>query len=237
MALSIVEVLERHGTIDQDALAGAFARRYAEDPFRGYAGGAAHLLRGLGKGGDWRILAPALFPGGSYGNGGAMRAAPIGAWFEGDPERAAAEAARSAAVTHAHPEGQAGAIAVAVATSLLPGSQTLGASELLEEIARHVHPSETRDGILSARSLPGDDAILAARTLGCGDNVSAQDTVPFCLWIVAHQRDAFEAALWLGATAGGDRDTVCAIVGGILATSVDALPQALLARRESLPAA
>jgi ADP-ribosylglycohydrolase len=99
MALSIVEVLERFGAIDQDALAQAFARRYAEEPFRGYAGGAARLLRQLGSGGDWRELAPALFGTGSYGNGSAMRAAPIGAWFEGDAARAAHESALSAQVT------------------------------------------------------------------------------------------------------------------------------------------
>ena len=41
MALSVVEVLKTHGQIDQDALAHAFARRYQEEPYRGYAGGAA----------------------------------------------------------------------------------------------------------------------------------------------------------------------------------------------------
>ena len=35
MALSIVEVLKTHGRIDQDALAVAFARRFAQEPGRG----------------------------------------------------------------------------------------------------------------------------------------------------------------------------------------------------------
>jgi len=235
MALSIVEVLERHGTIDQDALARAFARRFSEEPWRGYAGGAARLLRGLFAGGDWRVLSPALFPGGSYGNGGAMRVAPIGAWFLGDPKRAAEEAARSAVVTHAHPEGQAGAIAVAVATSLVGGLQSLAPGDVLEEVARHVPSSKTRDGILAAREVPAGDAFAAARTLGCGLHVSAQDTVPFCLWMVAHHRDDFETALWRTARAGGDRDTTCAIVGGILGSTIEFLPEEWLARRERLP--
>ena len=41
MALSIVEVLKAHGHIDQDELAQAFARRYSEEPYRGYGSGAA----------------------------------------------------------------------------------------------------------------------------------------------------------------------------------------------------
>src|SRR5215467_2558812 len=38
MALSIVEILKTRQHINQDALAQAFARRYKQDPRRGYAG-------------------------------------------------------------------------------------------------------------------------------------------------------------------------------------------------------
>lgn len=41
MTAVLVDVLDRHHAVDQDALAGAFARRYAEDDRRGY-GGTAH---------------------------------------------------------------------------------------------------------------------------------------------------------------------------------------------------
>ena len=44
MALCIVEVLKKHGRIDQSALAQAFARRYAEDPRRGYGPKAHEVL-------------------------------------------------------------------------------------------------------------------------------------------------------------------------------------------------
>jgi ADP-ribosylglycohydrolase len=113
MALSIVEVLGRYGHIDQDALAAAFARRFSEEPFRGYGGGAKRLLGLISMGEEWRGISKQLFGSGSYGNGAAMRAAPIGGYFHGDPQRAAHEARLSAVITHAHPEGQAGAIAVA----------------------------------------------------------------------------------------------------------------------------
>ena len=42
MALSLVEVLREHGTIDQDALAKSFVQRF--DPMRGYGPGAQRLL-------------------------------------------------------------------------------------------------------------------------------------------------------------------------------------------------
>jgi ADP-ribosylglycohydrolase len=88
MALSIVEVLERLGTIEPDALAHAFAERWRAEPERGYGLGAFTLLQRVTAGAAWRIEAQQLFGGkGSYGNGAAMRAAPIGAFFAPDLDR------------------------------------------------------------------------------------------------------------------------------------------------------
>ena len=82
MALSIVETLEVHGAIDQETLAQGFSRRYRADPGRGYGGMAHHILREIGAGAPWRRVSRAAFGGmGSMGNGGAMRAAPIGGYF------------------------------------------------------------------------------------------------------------------------------------------------------------
>src|SRR5262245_13689958 len=66
MAVSIVETLQDHGRIEQDALAGAFARRFMAQPYRGYGKGAFALLGWIGRGEDWRIAAPKLFGSGSY---------------------------------------------------------------------------------------------------------------------------------------------------------------------------
>ncbi len=71
--------------------------------------------------------------------------------------------------------------------------------------------------------------------LGNGARVSGQDTVPFCLWAVArHPRDYAEA-MWTTVAGLGDRDTTCAIVGGILANGGAELPADWLAAREPLP--
>src|SRR5437764_9793231 len=114
MALAIVEVLERHGRIDQDDLARTFARRYDADPGRGYGPMAHEILEAIGAGQPWQAVAGAAFGGmGSMGNGAAMRVAPLGAYFADDPDAVVDQARASAAVTHAHPDGQAGAIAVA----------------------------------------------------------------------------------------------------------------------------
>jgi len=95
MALSVVEVLEEHGTVDQAALARRFAERY--EPHRGYGAGAHRLLQELRGGRPWNEVSRSLFGGqGSFGNGSAMRVAPIGAFFAHEPDRIPDEAARSA---------------------------------------------------------------------------------------------------------------------------------------------
>lgn len=95
-----------------------------------------------------------------------------------------------------------------------------------------------REKIRHARNLaPGSSVLLAVRALGNGTGISAQDTVPFTLWCAAQHLDNFEAALWLTISGLGDRDTTCAIVGGIVAgcTGTEGIPAAWLAARESLP--
>lgn len=74
--------------------------------------------------------------------------------------------------------------------------------------------------------------------LGNGSRVSAQDTVPFVLWCASGHLDNFERAVWLTVAGLGDRDTTCAMSGGIVALSAgyEAIPAAWLAAREALPA-
>ena len=178
MALSIVEVLERFGRIEQDELAKLFAARFAKEPHRGYGGGAFGILDKLDRGMDWRAVSPAVFGGtGSMGNGGAMRAAPIGAYFRDDTALAAENARLSAEVTHAHVEGRAGAIAVAVAAAHVAGG---GAPDFLfAEVLRHVPASLTRAGIEEASRLGrATGPAAAAARLGSGTGCCRRTRCP-----------------------------------------------------------
>jgi len=235
MALSIVEVLRDYGYIHQDALAQAFARHHSEDPRRGYGGGAMRLLGRVSQGNDWHMVAPTLFQGGSYGNGGAMRAAPIGGYFAGYPGRAAHEGCRSAEITHAHPEGQAGAMAVAAAAAIAAHPTKSSGADFLTAVLPFVPISLVYTGIEQAIDIPPDAHTVAVEQLGTGNRVSAQDTVPYCLWCTAHHLDDYETAMWVTVAGLGDRDTTCAIVGGIVVLSVGQLPPEWIQRRERLP--
>lgn len=236
MACSIHAVLIRHGRIDQDELARSFADHY--DIYRRYGPGTSRILRLMRRDGtDWRILATQVRGGlGSWGNGAAMRVAPVGAYFADDIERVTREAVAAAEVTHTHPEGIAGAVAVAVAAALVASGTGGHGAEFLNAVATHTPAGEVRDGI--GRAQPIRDPAEAAALLGTGQKTSAQDTVPYCLWLAAQYRGELAEALWVAAAGGGDVDTTCAIVGGILNTDVDTggAPEEWLSRCESLPA-
>ncbi len=232
-ALSVVEIMYKFHEINQDELAIALARRYYLDPNRGYGRGAAKLFAQIQAGGNWRELSPNLFDGGSYGNGAAMRVAPLGAYFEGQPEIAVIQARKSAEVSHAHLEGISGAIAIAVATSIISQDEMPG-KKFLQSVLEFTPPSEIRRKIELAITIPKDDFGLAVNLLGTGEQIAAFDTVPFCLWIAAHFSEDYENALWKTVSGLGDRDTTCAIVGGMVSL-VSEIPAIWLDRWEKLP--
>ncbi len=241
MALSIVRCLKRYGFVEQEALAAGFAREYARDPRRGYGGTAHGILRAIGEGTAWQTAAGRVFDGqGSCGNGGAMRAAPIGAYFADDLNRVKAEAKASAAVTHAHPDGQTGAIAVALAAAWMvreqPGNAKAGRA-LIEFVLEHLPQTDTYYRLKKALEVPLElSPRSAALFLGNGSQVVSSDTVPFCLWCAARHANDYKAALWTTVSGLGDRDTTCAIVGGIVALSAGraSIPNEWLQAREKI---
>jgi ADP-ribosylglycohydrolase len=238
MACSVVAVLAGHGRIDQDALALSFAEHHDFD--RGYGPAVNRMLRLIRQeGADWRELAAGMFNGqGSWGNGAAMRVAPLGAWYAGDPVQASHQAEISAYTTHQHREAVAGAIAVAAAAALAAdpaGPQD--PSDLLGAVLDVVPRSAVQAGVRRARDmLDYADVATVAAVLGCGRRTSAHDTVPFALWSAARHLGDYERAFWTTAKAGGDVDTTCAIVGGIVSARPGGEPPAAWTERtEVLP--
>ena len=71
--------------------------------------------------------------------------------------------------------------------------------------------------------------------MGNGSRVLVADTVPFALWCAARHINNYEEALWATVSGLGDRDTTCAIVGGIVALAWEnSVPEGWLKAREAL---
>ncbi|HTL26143.1 MAG TPA: ADP-ribosylglycohydrolase family protein [Burkholderiales bacterium] len=181
-----------------------FGRRY---PAIGYG---AHFER-------W-IYDDSMGPYNSYGNGGAMRASPIG-YVAASAEEALAEAARCAAPTHNHPEGIKGAQAVALSVFLARSGASK--AEIRREIA-------TRVGYDLQRTVAG---IRPGYTF----DVAAQRSVPEALICFLDATD-FEGAVRNAVSLGGDADTMACIAGAI-AEAHWGVPDAIAAEaRKRLPA-
>jgi ADP-ribosylglycohydrolase len=89
MAIAIVEILEEFGEIHPEALAENFGKHFLADVHRGYGPAMHSLLPELADNPKyWKQLAEQLFKGkGSFGNGSAMRVAPLGAYFADDLQK------------------------------------------------------------------------------------------------------------------------------------------------------
>jgi ADP-ribosylglycohydrolase len=113
----------------------------------------------------------------------------------------------------------------------------VGAS-FIEAVLDCLPSSELKDragGALRVGSQLRIERVVAA--LGNGSNISAQDTVPLVIWGASQHLNDYARALWLTVSALGDRDTTCAMVGGIVACRVGrpGLPPQWLSQREPLP--
>lgn len=237
MTIGLVQHLFQHKDIQPDQLAHIWATNYQKDISRGYGGTAHKILREIGEDRPWQEAANEVFSGmGSMGNGAAMRVAPLGAYFTENIPHLIQQARVSAQITHAHEEAQAGAIAVTIAAHLAAYTSLEG-NHWLEQVAKQTPESDTKNKILKSLTLPKSYRIeTITHALGNGHQMLAQDTVPLALWCAAHHFDDFADALWKTVSALGDRDTTCAMVGGIVALRVgwEGIPSTWLTATEPI---
>lgn len=156
----------------------------------------------------------------SWGNGSAMRVSPVGFAFSDSVEAVLAEAEKSAAVTHNHPEGIKGAQATALAVCLaLTGA---GKDAIRTQIT-------DRFGYDMNRTM---DEIRP----GYHFRISCQESVPESIIAFLESRD-YESAIRNAVSLGGDSDTMACIAGGIAQAHYKTIPEEIIKEAESrLPA-
>lgn len=170
---------------------------------------------------SWKAISYSKFEGQvSMGNGGAMRASVVGAYFYDDLDQLKANAALSCEVTHANEEAIEGtktiALAAAFAIQEKLGIKKYSPEEFIQKIQNELYDSDMKSKLNKVLYLNGNPSIeLLVKTLGNGIKMTAQDTVPIVIWMLSRYRNNFEECLWNTVSALGDRDTTCAMAGGI----------------------
>lgn len=150
----------------------------------------------------------------SWGNGSAMRVAPVGWAFDNEHE-VLEQARASAAVTHDHAEGIKGAQATALAVFMARQGQsmTMIKARISEQFGYDLSRS------------------LAEIRPDYGFDVSCQGSVPEAI-IAFLESDDYEGAVRNAVSLGGDADTQACIAGGIAEAFYGEVPADIVEQAE-----
>lgn len=235
MMIGLMEALLEDQTFDPAVAARKFLENF--HPWRGYGARIYGVMARLRRGLPWQEVGTD-----SWGNGAAMRVAPIGFFFFDDRRKLKEKAVLSATVTHKHPEGVAGAVAQALAVGLATEQglkrQKVDSKAFIREISEGVEgiSPEVAEEIRKVEGLPHAEGVLeGARLLSSsfGCDISAKGAVPAAIGAFVLGR-SFREAVLMAVNAGGDTDTLGAMAGAIAGAyyGLEAIPEEWLLRLE-----
>lgn len=215
MMIGILETLQERNGFDPAKCARKFQENF--DPSRGYGRRIFGVVERIREGIPWDQVGTD-----SYGNGGAMRIAPIGCFYYADPPVLREKAILSSQITHYHPEGLAGAIAQASAVGLALqhglSSKPIDTESFLDGIVAHVRAVDKRFAkyLDEIRSFPAGSVqeLIDTITSRYELTLRAIESVPAALASFL-LTDSFREAVILAVNLGGDTDTIGAMTGAV----------------------
>ncbi|MBD3197006.1 MAG: hypothetical protein GF317_18275 [Candidatus Lokiarchaeota archaeon] len=224
MALGIAEsLIQTKGIIDTNVLGEIFHKNYNNEPYRGYGSGPPIIFRIREQTNQSYIrIASSLFGGeGSYGNGASMRITPLGLYYYDDPE-IYQKAENSAIVTHTNALGIEGAALLAKLISIIT-PKTIDEFNLknqkqnvLNELISFAKTEKYSLKLEDVKKLLQEDAHYRGAEKIIGSNVLAFTSVPFSIFCFLKSPLSFSECLLKTVLVSKDRDTVGAMVGGLL---------------------
>ncbi|MEM3464520.1 MAG: ADP-ribosylglycohydrolase family protein [Candidatus Bathyarchaeia archaeon] len=219
MMIGVAESLIANKAFDGNHMAQTFVKNYEQEPWRGYASGPPKVFRWIKSGVAWNEAARRLFGGvGSFGNGAAMRVAPVGLFYYDDFEKLRAVAYNQSQITHTHELGmegaalQAYAVALAVKTSPSCNFDPYDFLAALKNLTNNKVYGAKLERVKELLSKAADKKAVV-RELGNG--VEAPNSVPTALYCFLCNWNSFENAVLYAVSLGGDTDTIGAMTGAI----------------------
>lgn len=213
MTLDLAAHLVQEGCIRQDVLAAEFARSYRWS--RGYGPGTAVVLKQIKSGTDWRTAATARYSSGSFGNGAAMRIAPVALLYHAQQEERTAAVVQASVLTHPNPAAVGGAqlIAEAIVYGLHETEPVATAHALAASVpAEYAKKMQLVVELLATGKLP--EPIELRQRLGTGS--AAVNSCPAAVLLGLHfSNQPFAEFIAYVRRCSGDTDTVGAMAGAI----------------------
>lgn len=223
MAIGVCEALVASGQIAEKELVRRFADNF--DPNRGYGRSAQLVIEAMQAGDDYQYLAESLLPGGSFGNGAAMRVAPVGLRFRHDLAKVCEQSRLSALPTHLHPLAIEGAQLLAVAIALASCATSFDREAFFDQLQPFAKHPEFAGPLSRAKSIR-DRRDLAL----FGNGVAATDSVVTAIASFAFTPHDYGETIANVIVLGGDTDTIAAMAGAISGAylGVEAIPTHLV---------
>ena len=217
MMIGIAESLIKSKGFNAEDMAYTFASNYELEPWRGYGPAPPYIFRLIRDGLDWGQAAERFYDGGSYGNGSAMRIAPIGVFYHDNLTLLRDVACESSRITHAHTLGKEGAAlqacAIALATNLASPS-ALDRGNFLVELIDFAQDDIYKQKLAIAKEIlesPNESRVI----IELGHGIEAFNSVPTAIYCFLSEPDSFARAVLLAISLGGDTDTIAAMTGAI----------------------
>jgi len=208
MAIGVAASLVSCGRINERELCKRFAANYR--PRRGYGSDARIVLEAMVEGLDHKSLAKNHFPGGSFGNGAAMRVAPVGLMFRHNYKQLWKQARLSALPTHVHPLGIEGAQVLALAVGLASTTEELDRDKFFSSLLERCSSLEFSGPLGRAAQLSD------VRNLGLfGNGIEATASVVTAVAAFGLTPDSYVETVGNAILLGGDTDTIGAMAGAI----------------------
>jgi len=222
MMIAVAESLIECNGFDGAHMAGLFVKYFGQEPWRGYGAGPPRIFKMIKSGRRWdENLDRELYDGGSFGNGAAMRVAPVGLFYYNDPEKLREISCQSSRITHSHPLGMEGAALQAYAVSLAIREEKNFPGRLKEFTGVDIYRKKI--DVLEELLDKKEDRELVVRELGNG--IEAFNSVPTAIFSFL-AGSSFKEALIYAVSLGGDTDTIGAMTGAIAGAwwGIDGIP-------------
>lgn len=218
MMIGVSESLINCKGFNGDDMAERFIQNFLREPWRGYGWGPPRIFNMiLRKGRRWdERLDRELYPGGSFGNGAAMRVAPIGLFYCNEPEKLRDVVPKASLITHSHELAIEGALLQAYAVALAVNMKFpyLNKDEFLTKLRGIVKSRDYLEKLQAIERLLKDKADKWDVIRHLGNSIEALNSVPTAIYSFL-SNDNFEDTVVYAVSLGGDADTIAAMAGAI----------------------
>jgi len=237
MTIGIAESLIESKGFNGEHMAQTFIKNYEAEPWRGYGPGPPRIFWMIKGGEAWYSAANRLYQGGSFGNGSAMRVAPVGLLYSRNLEKLREIAYQSSSITHSHELGKEGAALQACAVALAlnaPSDEDMGKEAFLSRLQNFIPNEVYKEKVAQIRKLLGEqDKAKVVATLGNG--IEALRSVPTAIYCFLRQPRSYKDTVIYAISLGGDTDTIAAMAGAISGAylGIEAIPSEWRAKLEN----